>query len=32
LLGAECIIRHQDEGVDLEKETIAFLKKHLKVQ
>jgi hypothetical protein len=30
-LGIECVVRHQDEGVDLAKETIAFLKKHLKV-
>jgi hypothetical protein len=30
-LGIECVVRHQDEGVNLEKETIAFLKKHLKV-
>jgi hypothetical protein len=30
-LGIECVVRHQDEGVDLPKETIAFLKKHLNV-
>jgi len=28
-LGIECIVRHEDEGVDLPKETIGFLKKHL---
>ena len=31
-LGIECIVRHQDEGVDLDNEAIAFLKKHLKAQ
>jgi acetyl esterase len=29
-LGIECIVRHADEGVDLERETIAFLIRHLK--
>src|SRR5436190_7987493 len=29
-LGIECIVRHEDEGVDLPKETIGFLTKHLK--
>jgi len=28
--GIECIVRHEDEGVDLPKETIGFLTKHLK--
>jgi hypothetical protein len=30
-LGIECVVRHQDEKIDLPHETIAFLKKHLKV-
>ena len=28
-LGIECVVRHQDEGANLAKETIGFLKKHL---
>ncbi len=30
-LGIECVVRHEDEHPDLAKETIGFLKKHLRV-
>jgi BD-FAE len=30
-LGIECIVRHEDENPDLPSETIAFLKKHLRL-
>jgi acetyl esterase/lipase len=29
-LGIECVVRHQDEGADPARETVAFLVKHLK--
>jgi acetyl esterase len=31
-LGIECVVRHQDEGADPLKETVAFLAKHLKTK
>jgi acetyl esterase len=30
-LGIECVVRHEDEGQDMQKEAIDFLKKHLQV-